>query len=626
VLITGNFGYNRQRGGSLSSAPFTFADAGVQIAPNPIPPGELSLSVGGYFTVNTSHPGDFNRDDYNMRGEITDVRGPHELHFGIEAMRLQNQIVNTFTEAGYFNFANTLSGDNLADFVLGDASFFQQGGGEFKDLVGWRWGGFAQDNWRVNDKLTLNLGLRWDPFFAYTEREGRFACFQPGVQSIRYPNAPTGLTFAGGAGQPHDPGCPEHGINDQLGTFAPRVGFAYKLTKDNKTSIRGGVGYYYEAFSSNGYTSHFNAPFSPVFQFSGVINFQDPYGSVGVPNPFPERFGGTTIPGRDVTFQTPTALQVTDTNLKVPLVTTWNLTVERQLGTNWLLRTAYVGNKGTNLQNSFESQRELNPAIYIPGQSTVANTQARRLYQAFTNISDVGLSGHNSRYNSLQVTLERRFARGLSILANYSFSKTQDDFGWTNPFSRSFDHAVSNNNLPHIFNLSGIWDLPRATVRSAVMKQILNGWQVSGLVSWHDGFPLTISSGVDNSFSGVGLDRADFIGTNLGAAQIGSGQSHGRQVQEFFDTSLFVVNAIGTFGNSGRNNLKGPRFFQTNLGVLRTIELRERLSLQFRAEFFNLFNNVNFNPPGTTVGTSSFGVISSAANPRILQFALKLLF
>ena len=620
LLIEGNIGYNRQRGGSLSSAPFSFADAGVQIAPASIPPGELVVTVGGAFSINTNHPGIFDRDDYNMRGMVTALRGKHELRFGMEATRIQNQIVNTFTQAGSFTFSSRLSGDNVADFVLGDAGNFRQGGGEFKNLAGWRTGWFAQDDWRVNGRLTVALGVRYDPYFPYSERERRFACFQQGVQSTRYPNAPAGLTFAG------DKGCPQAGINSQLNAVAPRVGFAYKLTQDSKTSIRGGVGYYYNAISADAQTSHYNAPFAPVFNFTGVLNFTNPFGSVGVPNPFPARFGGTVIPPPNVTFQTPTALQVSSSDLRIPLLTTWNLTVERQLGSNWLIRAGYVGNKGTHLSTVFQNNLELNPAIYIPGQSTVANTQARRPYQNFTNISEVSVSGNNSHYEAVQLTIEKRFVRGLSLLATYTHAKTMDDFGWTNPFNRRFDYAKSNDNLPNNLNFSGVWDIPLPHRGSAFVNQVLNGWHLTDIISWHDGFPLTIASGVDNSLSGVGRDRADFSGTDIHAAFTGFGASHARQVARFFDTSLFARNAVGTFGNSGRNILLGPRFFQTNIGLFKTTRISDRISWQFRAEFFNAFNNVNFNNPGTTVGTATFGVISAAADPRILQFGVKLLF
>ncbi len=316
---------------------------------------------------------------------------------------------------------------------------------------------------------------------------------------------------------------------------------------------------------------------------------------------------------------------MTNSNLKILLITTWNLTVERQLGSNWLLRTAYVGNKGTNLMSAFQNSLELNPAIYIPGQSTVANTQSRRLLQSFANITEVSVSGNDSHYESLQVTVEKRFVRGLSVLANYSYSKTMDDFGWTNPFYRGFDYARSNDNVPHAFNFSSVWEIPAAPVSNAIARGV-NGWQLSGLLTWQDGFPLTIASGIDNSLSGVGRDRADFIGTDIHAAQIGFGESHGQQVTEFFDRSLFKTNAIGTFGDAGRNILQGPRSFAANLGLFKTVKMKERFTWQLRAEFFNAFNNVNFNAPGTTVGTASFGLISSAGTARVLQFSLKLLF
>jgi len=624
-LIEGNFGYNRQRGGSLSSATFSFADAGAKITPGPkTPPGEIVLSVGGGFSVNTNHPGDFNRDDFTYRGMASLIRGEHQIRFGMEAARVQNQIDNTFTQFGQVTFNGRLSGDNIADFLLGDMSQFRQGGGEFKDLVGWRWGWFAQDDWRVNDRLTLNVGIRWDPYIPYHDRGGRFACFQPGVKSTRYPNAPVGLTFAAGAGQQNDAGCPPSGIYNHWNTVAPRIGFAYKLTGDGRSALRGGVGYYYNAVSTNAQTSHFNAPIAAVFQFNGIIDFADPYGSVGIANPFPANFGGLRIPGPDATFVLPTALQVTHQRVRPPLLTTWNLTLERQVGASWVVRGAYVGNKGTHIITQFQSGRELNAAIFGPG-ATVANIQARRPYQSFTTISS-SQGGHNSHYHSIQLTVERQFSRGFSILANYTLAKTMDDHGWTNPFNRRFDYARSNDDLPHNFNFSGLWQVPKVSLSSSVADRILNGWQLGSIVSWRSGFPFSIRSGVDNAVSGVNRDRADFIGTDINAAQLGSGRPHSELITQFFDTSVWARNALGTFGNSGRNILQGPRAFTMNLSVLKGIPITERFHLQFRGEFFNSLNNVNFSAPGATLGTAAFGRITSAEDPRILQFGLKLMF
>jgi hypothetical protein len=293
--------------------------------------------------------------------------------------------------------------------------------------------------------------------------------------------------------------------------------------------------------------------------------------------------------------------------------------IERQVGPDWVLKAAYQGTKGTYLSQAVV--REINPAIYIPGQSTVANTQARRAYKDFVNVGRIE-SGNNSNYNALQLTGEKRFRRGLSVLANYTWSKAIDDLGWANPFDRRFDRGVAGTDLTHNFKFSNVWAVPKSGVRGAAGK-LLDGWMLNSMVVWQTGFAMSISSGRDNSFTGVGRDRADFLG---GTADLGSGRSHGDMVAKFFDTSKFTANAIGTFGNSGRNNLRGPRFFNTDLGVVKNTGITERVSLQFRAEFFNVFNNVNFRPPSTNAASAQFGRITAAADPRILQFALKTIF
>lgn len=155
---------------------------------------------------------------------------------------------------------------------------------------------------------------------------------------------------------------------------------------------------------------------------------------------------------------------------------------------------------------------------------------------------------------------------------------------------------------------------------------MVNGWETTAIVTWHSGFPFQIYSGSDNSFSGIGLDRADFIGTNLGQAKLDPNRSHGALIQEYFNTALFVPNAVGTFGNTGRNILRGPGYFNMDFGLIKDTRLTERTTLQFRAEFFNLFNNVNFGQPDNSVADSTVGQITSARDPRILQFALKVLF
>lgn len=619
LLFNTWFGLSDQNGASLPAARFGWPDIGVKITQPEDQPKESYFEVGGNFTGNTSWKGQFDRGDLTFRENVTWVRSSHEFHFGTEAVRLTKHFVNTYRMGGFFFFNGNLSGDNIADLMLGRASQFVQGGGEFTDLVGWRWSAFVQDNWRVSPRLTLNLGLRWDPMFPYQETEGRVTCFQPGVQSQRYPNAPRGLTVGG---SDPDPGCPSAGAPNKLTNFAPRLGFGYRLTQDGRTSIRGGVGYYYTALTSNTFTMQTNAPFSPQY-FLNDVDFADPYGSIGMQNPFPAQYA-STLPGPDVPVTRPAGVGLTlPQDLRMPLMTQWSIFVERQLIGNFLLRTGYVGNKGTHLGGSdnFKSRREINPAIYVPGDSTVRNIQDRRIHRDFSSVSIVN-SGHNSHYHGLQLTLEKRFSRGVSLLSNYTWSKTIDDFGWTNPFDRAFDRGISDDDVAHVFKFSGIWQLPRAGVQPAVGK-ILNGWELSSNLIWRGGFPYTVRSGRDNSLTGVNRDRPDYIG---GEADLASDRPHAELIERWFDTNRFVQNAPGTFGNLGKNTMRGPRFFNTDLAVIKNTQITERVRLQFRSEFFNVFNNVNFGQPNANLSSGSFGRITSAFDPRVIQLALKLGF
>ncbi len=624
VLFNTWFGWTSQTGGSLSGAPFGFPDAGIAIAA-PTPP-EISMSVNGFFSVNTNHLGDFGRGDYTVREDVTIQRGRHEIHIGGEAVRISNTLVNTFLMAGSFTFGNQTSGSNLSDFILGDASNFNQGGGEYKNLEGVLWSTYVQDNIRVTPKLKVEVGLRWDPYFPYTEEKGRVVCYLPGTTtaSTRFPNAPLGMLFGG---SDHDAGCPKGGSLTDALNFGPRVGFAYDL--GHHTVFRGGGGIYYSPIGnhdSNGMVD--TAPFSPQYNYTGVVNFANPYSTIGIPNPFPGQYASHP-PAQDVPFTLPVSIYGTlQHDWHMPEMATWNLNLEHQFGQSWVARVSYAGNKGTYLASGVLGFNEQNPAIYIPGQSTEANTQQRRINP---NFGSVGLfsSDNNSHYDSLRLNLEKRFSRGFTILANYTWSRMLDDLspnganGRTDPFDRHFDYGVSSDDVPHVFNFSGVWDIPSAPLHG-LANTLVNGWQLTAITSWRSGFPFSVFSNQDNSLSGIGSDRADYIG---GSAGLDTGRPHGQLVQEYFNVGAFVPNAIGTFGNSGKNILRGPRLFDTDMGLLKNFAITERAKLQFRAEFFNTFNNVNFGQPLNYLGSSGTGQITTTAGgPRILQLALKLTF
>jgi Carboxypeptidase regulatory-like domain/TonB dependent receptor len=636
LLLDTWFGWDSQTGGSLSGAPFGFPQAGVQIAA-PTPP-ELSLGVPGYFSIATNHNGLFNRGDWTGRENVTLMKGSHELEFGGQIIHLTNNINNTYTMSGSFCFSAALSGNNLADFMLGRASSFLQGGGEFKAFEGNLPSLYVEDNWRVSKRLTLNMGLRWDPYFPFQETAGRVVCYQPGKKSTRYPNAPLGMLFGG---TNHDASCPQAGMYSNLANFGPRVGFAYRLTNDSKTSLRGGAGIYYVPPMTTQFNAYADtAPFAPEFTLTDV-SFTNPYASAGLVNPFPAEYG-PTIPGPNAMFTLPVSIRwYFPLDWRLPEVDAWNVTLERQLGSSLLLRAAYVGNEGTYLSNGSEGYLETNPAVYIPGVglngqplSTQANIQQRRINP---NFGSIGLytSSTNSSYNALQVSAEKRLSHGIQLMSSYTWSKAFDDYPYegneySNPFDMEFDYGLSGYDTAGIFRFSGTWSLPNVG-RGGLVGHLLNGWEPTWIASWQSGFPFSISSGVDNSLTGVGNDRADFMGTSLSQASLDPNRPHGQLISEYFNTSVFAPNAIGTFGNISKSILLGPGLFDTDLAMVKDTPITERITMQFRAEFFNVFNNVNFAAPGNTLGTASFGAITSTSGAsnggqRILQFALKLLF
>jgi hypothetical protein len=640
-FLNSYFGYTQQNGSSLSNIPFNMADAGVNIAqPASMPGGKgpgLDFDVSGGLTINGSHYGEFNRGNESLREVGTLIRGNNAIQFGGEFLRITVPMANQYEQDGIFGFSNSLSGDNTADFLLGAMSTFTQAGGLFLNFTGIDWSLFVQDDWRVTPRLTLSAGLRWDPFFPYKDSLGRVACFVPGSQSSRFPNAPQGLLFGGNN---HDTGCPAGSMNNNPLNFGPRLGFASQLTADGKTSLRGGAGYYYEPPNTVAFQDVVGIPpFAPIVNLTDV-SLSDPYGTAGIANPFPAQFGPLN-PGPTATFPKNIGLvPVFARNFRLPMVLTWNLTLERSLGQSWLMRAAYMGSNGTHLNGTGDQEAglwQVNPAVYIPGQSTEANTQQRRIYPNYGTIDFLD-SEVNSNYNGLQLTLEKRFSRGFSFLANYTWAKALDDFGPggsaghqspngsnTCICGRYFDYGPDTGDIGKAFKFSGNYLMPRIAINNFAGR-LINGWGLSDIATWQTGFPYTFFSDTDNSFSAIGSDRADLTIPNIRGAKLSTGRSHPQLVNEWFNTSAFTTNAIGTFGNSGKNVLRGPRYFDTDLAVIKNTDLEKGVSLQFRAEFYNALNNVNFGMPDAGLTDSSFGQLTYAQSPRILQFSLKVLF
>ena len=638
LLLNSYFGWTSKYGLTESPAPFNIAQAGANIPQPTNFPATLNVDVSGEFTVGEQPaPGTWNHSDISDREIATLVRGKNEIQLGGEWEHIHMPMGNSYQADGNYSFGGDLSGDNLADFLLGAASSFTQAGGLYLNFSGNDWSAFVQDNWHATSRLTVSAGMRWDPFFPYTDSDGRVGCFVPGAQSTRYPNAPQGLIFGGSN---HDAGCPTSSVYNNLSNLGPRVGFAYQLTSDAKTSIRGGAGYYYQAPNGVAFEDVVGIPpFAPIVNITNT-NFTNPYSAAGVADPFPASFGPVD-PGATATFpQDISFTQIFDRHFRLPQMLTYNLTVEHEFGGHWFLRVEYAGNRAAHLGGTGDQEAgllQINPSVYIPGQSTENNIQQRRLYPNFGFIAVIN-SGINSNYNSGQVELEKRFGYGLSFQTNYTWSKALNDFGPngqeylfgvgginTCGCGRSLDYGPDAGDDADVFRLSGNYAFPRVPIKG-ITDKVVNGWNLSYITNWQSGFPFTAFAEDDNSFSAMGNDRPDITVANISQTKLSTTRSHAALINEWFNTADFTQNAIGTYGNIGKNSLRGPRLFTTDFALLKDGKVSERLQYEFRAEFYNAFNNVNFGAPDAGLQDSDFGQITSSNDPRILQMAFKLKF
>lgn len=603
--------YNRNHTDLLSGSTFNIADLGANIAA-PSSVKELRFGVSSYFSIQSSRPAQVYRDSLQFNDSLHWVTGIHEIAFGGEVLRMNVKNYNPLRQVGYFTFTRSGSagtGDAMADFFLGSPDRLQQGGGEYGIRHYWSRSLFVQDNLRATTNLALNLGLRWDPFTPPTEENGKSPCYVPGASSQRYPDAPNGYIYAG------DPGCPAGGSANQWSQFTPRFGFAYNIAGKGTTTIRGGIGLSYqppflEAYNQMSATPPFSQQVDLRRGRYPRLSFLDPYGSAGLENPFPAGYG-PKIPGSDAVIVKPVVAVSYASDWKPSQVWSWNLTAEHQIVRDLVVRTSYAGAKGTHL--GFNT--DLNAGI----NGVRPNSDFDQIIQ--------DISGANSIYNSLIVAVDKRFAKGFSVGANYTFSKSID---WTsslsdldtvnvvNPYQYAAYRAVSDYNIPHRFVLNYVWRLPSP---SGSLRYILGGWQTSGIWNWQSGFPLSIFSGEDNSGSFIESDLADVVSK----PSLTKG-SRADKIARWFTTDAFTLNAPGTYGTAGRNILTGPGTFNFDLSAAKDFHITEHVNLQYRAELFNAFNHTALNNPDTTVSSGSFGQIVTARDPRIIQMALRIQF
>jgi hypothetical protein len=622
-------GYNKTDGPASHVYPDkNWNDLGVPISLDQY--NQFYLQFQSISSINTGDTNNFIRDETQVGNTARWTLGKHNLTFGGEYHYARGDIVNNFRAQGRFYFTKTAgyTGYDVADFLLGRFAEFIQGAGEFKNTRFQIINLFFNDSFKVSRRLTLDLGVRWEPYLPNTDLYGKVAVWGgTSEHSTRYVNAPAGVLYAG------DPGIPAGGFKTTWTNFGPRIGVAWDMTGDGKTSLRAGYGIFYDRLNTLQTNSAADeAPFGTVVDYFGgpTDSMANPYANVPGGNPFP-KIGfaaiGTEVlnPGKNAAFSLPMAAFLYDRNLRNPYIQSWNLTIERQIGKGWLARTSYAGSKGSALA----SGRDINSPFPDAKATTSTTNQRRPMY--FLGLGQAALMepAGNSIYHALQLTAQKRFSQGFTMLADYTFSKVIDDnvgsankangTSVTNPYNQAYDRGPADYDLTHVFNLSGIWAVPLRTA-NRLANFFVGGWNMTSIVAWRNGFPFTVFSGQDNARTGQGSQHADLTGVSPFLSNSG----HGAIAAQYLNKLAFAVNAPGTYGVLGRNTYRGPGSFNLDFGLHKDFPIQERTRFQFRFESFNLFNNVSLSNPNSTVTSGNFMRITSAGDPRILQFALRL--
>ncbi|MEZ5399385.1 MAG: carboxypeptidase regulatory-like domain-containing protein [Bryobacteraceae bacterium] len=619
--------------------PLTFADLGVDLKPdgNHI---DLSMGNSGVSFSRPLHAIRFGRGSIEVQHDWTMIKGAHTLVFGGNAVRKRFNNNTKFHSSGYFEFDGHVTGfgdDNgfdRADFMLGGFSYFTQNSGEYEQRRGTQTGYYFGDTWKVRPGLTLNFGIRYEPYQLFADKLDRNQTFdmaanKAGLRSAIYKNALPGLFYRG------DQRPPGYGGGDTFGrvvtdpdynNFAPRVGFAWSPFRDGKTSVRGGYAIFYDGPSLNAQNDANNVtPFSYSVEYNNG-SFDHPFAGRESQNIFP-----VSAANRDVPFPTPLYTIVLDKKFITPYTQNWSLTAEREVKGNLLFRIGYVGTKSTHLKSEYDQ----NAPIYNPALSLIQNRNTvndRRPVEDFQTISR-WMHGLNSSYHSLQVSADKRYSRGFTISTSYTWSKNLDyssrngfggSRGINNPFNFFFSRGPSDLSRNQRFVNSFVWDLPAMDKQHPAVKAVAGGWRFSGLTSLQTGRPFSIGAS-NNPTAGAGSARADLIGSGYPILDVN--RPKGEKLAAYFDAARFANPAPNTFGTLGRNVLWGPGFANIDASVSKSWSLpflREAGLIEYRFEVFNLVNATHLANPITGLTNPNRGKITSTdGDPRILQMALK---
>jgi len=629
-----------------------------------IPNIDLGGAINSQFEI-SSWPWHNKADDYQIRDDVSWTKGAHQIKMG-GSWALYKKVQDLFgqTQGGY-SFNGTYTGLGYADFLLGDASSYQELAVQDHGL--WNnvsWAAYVQDNWRVNNRLTLNLGLRWDgvphtyeannrmgnfypnlynpanaavfatnnticggPFNSVTGANPGCTAASPGLGTSPNPILAGVPLYLNGIGIPGQNGVPQGLVNNHWAAFGPRLGFAYDVTGSGKTVIRGGFGIMYERIQGNDmYNAGPNIPFSLQVS-NNSVEMANPSIALSSGNPVVRPINAASITGLDVN------------NYKLPVSYQYSVGVQHQLGTKSVLSVSYVGNQGRH-QNDYRN-------INLPTESDLGNllsTNAKYQtapglpYPGFTTVR-LAANEANTHYNGLQIDLNSQLSHDLTLRAFYTLSRAIDpttggngggDLGTVaNPYQGwTYDNGLSGYDRTHVAVVDFIYDIPLLRhSENRLLRSTVGGWQVSGIVTMESGLPINITDGNNQGGNFVGgANRPNTPGT----------VAYPHTVAQWFNPQGWSFPTLGAWGTFPHNGLRGPGMDNWNMSLFKSFILSESRGsrLELRLETFNTWNHTEFNGVGTgfngynSNGTpkGNFGQVTSTFDPRILQLGGKIYF
>jgi Carboxypeptidase regulatory-like domain len=603
-------------------------------------PATLRVTVTNGFTAGTNNGtfSQYNTTAFQFAEDISLIRGKHQIGFGGSWIHQQlNALSMVFATAPVtFNGTVTVTGSNLGlvDFLLGKPSSFQQGSpGLFYYRLDHA-GLYLQDSYKVHSRLTINPGLRWEPYLpvfvddiglSYFDR----AAFDAGVKSTVFPNAPAGLKFPGDAGMP---GGRRVGFHRMV-EMAPRLGIAWDPTGKGKTSVRAAYGIFYNRpnlTTYGGYSS--SPPNGNSVTVQNPASFDNPWGNFAGGDPFPVNVT------KNYTFPLAGSYYAFTPQARPTYQNQWNLTLQQELGSNLLVSAAYLG---TNIIHMWTGG-QLNPAVYIPGScvlngvttnpcSTLGNIQSRRVLnlanpkegQYYGTISGLD-DGGTGNYHGMLLSVQRRTAKGLTVSTNYTWSHciadivktSQTAAEYVTPGDRSSSRGNCGSDRRHSFNSSSVYQTPGFA--NPTMKTLFSNWQVSAIVKLLSGQYFDVTAGSDRALTGTANQRVNQVLVNVFVPN--------KSASQWLNPNAFTLPVNGTYGAIGAMSVRGPHSIQIDMGLTRSFQVREKQSIQFRWEAFNVPNLVNLNNPVSAFNNVNFGKILSSNDPRIMQVALKYVF